>query len=299
MVLTIPIECSVLTAEVTVLGTYPFAGGGFADVYRGTWLSNTGTEAKVAVKVLRLKKEEPLEKLQTRLKREVNAWHGLDDPHVLPFYGLKYGIGFEEFRDTVPGMVSPFCENGTVMSYMERQVQNGTDPKGLRSTMIAGIAQGLWYLHSNNVVHGDLKPNNVLIGDNGQPLLTDFGLSRILDVRGFTLSLQTGSTAYIAPEILWSGQDSVINQVDTRSDIYSLAITIWEIYAQKPLFGNHISPWTIFMKVAMNHYRPPRVADIEDECWDLLERCWAHEADERPAIDNVVPFFVAVNEGEA
>ncbi|KZT26823.1 kinase-like protein [Neolentinus lepideus HHB14362 ss-1] len=229
-----------------------------------------------------------------------NVWYGLDNPHVLPFYGFKFGIGFEEFRNTIPGMVSPFCENGTVMSYMESQVRNGTDPTGLRSTMIAGIAQGLRYLHNNNVVHGDLKPANVLIGDNGQPLLADFGLSRILGVRGFTLSLQAGSTAYTAPEILWSGQGSVINQVDTRSDIYSLAMTIWEIYARKPPFERTL-PMTIVWKVAMDpeHHRPPRVGDIEEECWDLLERCWAHEADERPIIDNVVPFFVAVNEGEA
>ncbi|TFK54310.1 hypothetical protein OE88DRAFT_1184463 [Heliocybe sulcata] len=183
-----PVSCTssstkgLLLAHVSELGRFPFAGGGFSDVYEAK-LSNNGTLNKVVVKIFRPLKvgypgvpEEP-EKLRRRLLREVAVWHRVNHPNVLPFLGLKYGVGRPEYCQTIPGLVSPYCENQTVTAYMDIRIQEGADPAGLRSVMVCiygwsystttvmkasqvtGITQGLHYLHDvADVVHGDLKP---------------------------------------------------------------------------------------------------------------------------------------------
>ncbi|KZT26822.1 kinase-like protein [Neolentinus lepideus HHB14362 ss-1] len=233
-----------------------------------------GDTVDIVIKVLRFDSESnDLDAMTRRLLREVNAWHRLHSAYVLPFYGLCYGIGFMDVRDVLPGLVSPFCKKGTVMAYMDN-MKNADNLPALKLAMATGIAKGLQYLHSTdiNIIHGDLKPANVLISEDGRPLLADFGRSKILDVKGFTHSLQANSTAYTAPEILWSGVDDVVNEVDRRSDMYSLGMTMWAIYAGKPPFeGKH--PFQIALSVSKYKKGPHMPDHFERGVRDLIQGC--------------------------
>ncbi|XP_066336921.1 cysteine-rich receptor-like protein kinase 29 [Miscanthus floridulus] len=94
--------------------------------------------------------------------------------------------------------------------------------------IIKGICQGLLYLHKGSdrpIVHLNLQPANILLGDNMVPKLADFGLSRIIDEEQARINKinVVGTKGYMAPEYLYRGE------ISTRSDIYSLGVLIIEI----------------------------------------------------------------------
>lgn len=100
--------------------------------------------------------------------REVNIWHRLDHLRVVPLRG--YSIDF----DGTPCLVSPWFENGDVLTYLKKH------PFADRRRLVRQVAEGLIYLHSQDVVHGDLKGGNVLVDSSGDAALCDFGLAKLM-----------------------------------------------------------------------------------------------------------------------
>jgi len=124
----------------------------------------------VALKVLRTNIGQGVaEKVLKRLKLEVLAWHRLSHPNIASLHGVM------ELPYTV-AMVSPWCENGTLIHYLREH------PTVNRLKLLHQIASAIAHLHSRSptVIHGDLKGGNVLIDENGNAILTDFGLARIV-----------------------------------------------------------------------------------------------------------------------
>lgn len=100
--------------------------------------------------------------------REVNIWHRLDHLRVVPLRGYSLD------SDGTPCLVSPWFENGDVLTYLKKH------PFADRRRLVRQVAEGLIYLHSQDVVHGDLKGGNVLVDTSGDAALCDFGLARLL-----------------------------------------------------------------------------------------------------------------------
>ncbi|KIO33519.1 hypothetical protein M407DRAFT_65560, partial [Tulasnella calospora MUT 4182] len=129
----------------------------------------------------------------------------LDHPNIVPLLGwiLTPSLSF----------VSPWYEQGNLYG------QLGGLSRIKRIRLLLGIAKGLGYLHSRSppVVHGDLKPDNILLSDQGEPLLTDFGLSKIIgEEEMYTYSHRMGgSVPWMAPECVTGTGGSC------QSDIYS------------------------------------------------------------------------------
>ncbi|KZT26802.1 kinase-like protein [Neolentinus lepideus HHB14362 ss-1] len=223
--------------------------------------------------------------------RELNVlfnlqYQTLRHDNLLCFHGICHDVG--PANQLAPALVSPYCQNGTVGQYLEAlKKNNGRDLHNIKINIIAGIVRGLQHLHNHKVVHGDLKPNNVLISDKGESLLTDFGRSLILESEGFTHTLAVASTRYTAPEILVPISDDHIPKADFRSDIYSFAVTIWEIYTGQKPFANISHPTRVSVVVAQQKRRPDR-AGVPDAWWNLLQRCWDQDPRLRPTVEVVV-----------
>ena len=141
------------------------------------------------------------------------------------------------------------------------------------------VARALSFAHERGLVHRDVKPQNVLLNDDGQAKVTDFGIARSLDVHGVTQTgTVLGTSDYIAPEQA-RGQ-----KVDPKTDIYSLGAVLYELLTgEVPYSGDN------FVAVAMRHVNepPPSVLDRRPDCplrLDLaIQRAMAKDPEERYA----------------
>ena len=120
------------------------------------------------------------------------------------------------------------------------------------------VARALSFAHARGLVHRDVKPQNVLLNDDGQAKVTDFGIARSLDVHGVTQTgTVLGTSDYIAPEQA-RGQ-----KVDPKTDIYSLGVVLYELLTgEVPFSGDN------FVAVAMRHVSepPPSVLEHRPDC---------------------------------
>ncbi|KAJ7718322.1 kinase-like domain-containing protein [Mycena metata] len=139
-------------------------GGNFGDIYTA---SHRGQA--VAVKRLRFFQEDE-DEVRKKFCREALIWKNLEHDNILPFLGVD--------SETFPGflcMVSLWMDKGSLAS------KSGAPSEGAIPTLIYEIAVGIQYLHSQNIVHGDIRGTNILVDDQGHARLADFGLAVFAD----------------------------------------------------------------------------------------------------------------------
>jgi serine/threonine protein kinase len=199
------------------LGRYhviePLGQGGMASVYKAF---DTSLERNVAIKIIRTDKKEGTEQNEflKRFQREARALAQLDHPYILKV--LDYGE-----QEGMPYLVMPFVQGGTLKEKMGRPM-----PYREAAALLAPIAQALDYAHQRKIIHRDVKPANILISESKTPLLSDFGIAKILESGESTQLTATGvgigTPDYMAPE-QWMGK------VDARTDIYSLGVVFFQM----------------------------------------------------------------------
>ncbi|KAJ3570670.1 hypothetical protein NP233_g4258 [Leucocoprinus birnbaumii] len=257
---------------------YPSHDGGFSDVYIGYAFGIPNW--KVAIKVLRTTKEfehENAETIRRRLNREAIVWSKLKHRNILRFLGLANVIA--RYKNCT-AMISPYCVAGTVRDYTHRV--NLTEEA--RLSLVLGIVHGMGYLHGMGIIHGSMTPLNVLIGNEGEPLISDFGQSFFLGVRGFT-TRPAGVVRYQAPELL---ADEV--PPNTSTDLYSLAATAFEVWTRVRPFDEIHNDVGIIMRVLVGKAQPrlpnPTPA-MTDQLWPVLSPCFDHIPEKRPSIRDI------------
>ncbi|KAJ7614190.1 kinase-like domain-containing protein [Roridomyces roridus] len=272
-----------LKGRVRQVDQYPFAGGANSNVYRGKLTRSNGRKIRVAIKMLRVSDDGSgqMEEISRRLKRQVDLWAGLKHQNVLPFFGVCDDIA------PWPVLVSPFYKLGHIGTYVRM------NPAANREELACGVASGLQYLHGREIVHGDLKVQNVLVDKRGSPCICDFGISKIIGHRGFT-TCSVGTAPYMAPElflVLDAPPASMQSSPSTTksSDVYSFGLLVLEILTCQPPKGRPSRP--IVTAEVLADLRPKR-ADydeelVKEESWVVLDRCWNSNPDQRPEIVEV------------
>ncbi|WVQ95465.1 hypothetical protein IAU59_002562 [Kwoniella sp. CBS 9459] len=240
--------------------------GHFAKVYKGRWHDQV-----VAIKEL-----DPVTDKQLFLA-EVGIWSGLDNEYVLPFYGAASAIGPAPWF-----LVSPWKPNGRITDYLLSETGRGVN----KIALIHQISQGMEYLHSRDVIHGDLKGQNVLIDDDGHALLCDFGLSQIkIDITSKSCvptgedNGAGGTLRFQPPERLRSGP------LTKECDVYSFAMTVFQLYSGEIPFA--ILDANGVRNSILEGVRPPKLDNMPVPLWDLLNRCWNEDPKQRPKFDEI------------
>ncbi|KAF8183770.1 kinase-like domain-containing protein, partial [Mycena galopus ATCC 62051] len=206
--------------------------------------------------------------------REALLWKDLHHPHILPFLGID--------RDSFPPslcMVSPWMEHGTVMNYLKTHGHATVDKLAIK---LFEIAQGLEYLHSRNIVHGDLRGTNILIKEDWSACLTDFGFSIFSDATATTNTTRAGSLYWMAPELLDPERFGLKFARTPATDVYAFGCVCVELYTGRPPFSNLPEPAAL-LKV-LNGERPERPTGppaMSDALWQHVTKFWA-ESHTRP-----------------
>ena len=140
--------------------------------------------------------------------------------------------------------------------------------------IVAEVAEALEHAHENGVIHRDIKPANLMIAPNGHLSITDFGLSRMLEQPGMTMSGEfVGSPLYMSPEQIAVGRVDL----DHRTDIYSLGATLYELLTLQPPYPGERRDQVISQILTKDPIRPRGIdrripTDLETICLKSMEK---------------------------
>ena len=200
------------------------AQGGTADIYTAVDLM---TSKEVAIKIPnKMMIGDPAQ--FERFRRELEVMKTLDHPSI------QKGLDSGQFNRT-PYLVTEWVNGKSMRDVVSEETPM---PPTKAVPLIRKIAEGMAYCHANGVIHRDMKPENVLIREDGQPIILDFGLALTKDAKRVTyanLSTTAGTPDYMSPEQC-EGQRG-----DVRSDIYALGVMLYELLAGKTPFAGDTS----------------------------------------------------------
>jgi tRNA A-37 threonylcarbamoyl transferase component Bud32 len=200
-----------------------------------------------------------------RFRREAQAVASLDHPNILPIYEVS------ESEDGLPFFSMKFAEKGS----LQENTASLRDEPPKCVQLMAKVAQAVDYAHSRGVLHRDIKPGNILLNDRGEPLVSDFGLAKLLDENNdLTRSLTTfGTAGFIAPE--QAGHAAV--DFTPAADVYSLGAVLFNLLAGRlPFLGSN--PVAVIRQAAetpapkLRSVAPSLDRDLETICARCLER---------------------------
>jgi eukaryotic-like serine/threonine-protein kinase len=195
--------------------------GAMASVYLAMDLKH---ERLVAIKALRLPLQDPA--ASERFLREIKFLAQLQHPHILPLFDSGDALGMLYY-------VTAYVDGKTLRQLL-KDAPDHRLPIADVTRIAREIADGLDYAHARNVLHRDVKPENILFLDE-HALIADFGIARAIQLAGEAALTDTGvaigTPAYMSPEQLAADR-----QLDERSDVYGLGCVVYEMLAGVPPF---------------------------------------------------------------
>ncbi|ABM06315.1 Stk1 family PASTA domain-containing Ser/Thr kinase [Paenarthrobacter aurescens] len=250
----------------TVDGRYTvrsrLASGGMSTVYLAT---DQRLERDVALKVLHPHLANDPTFLE-RLSREAKAAASLSHPHIV-------GVLDQGEDGTIAYLVMEYVKGHTLRDTLNEQ---GALQPRLALALIDPVIEGLAAAHRSGLIHRDVKPENVLIADDGRIKVGDFGLARAISANTSTGAL-IGTVAYLAPELVL-GQPA-----DARSDIYSAGIMLYEMLTGKQPYAGDSPIQVAYQHVNAAVGRPSDAAPgLAEDLDELVQWCTAVDAENRP-----------------
>ncbi|KAF7974609.1 hypothetical protein HWV62_11574 [Athelia sp. TMB] len=307
-----------ISGKVTRVDDFIFDNGGCANIWRGS-ISEGGIAQLVVVKVSRCRHVNEWQERNQDLLKEAAIWNELHHPNILPFYGICFGFDVP----STPGLVSPYYKNLHVIEYLR------TQPDADKIALICQAAAGLSYMHSRNIIHGDVKSVshgspilkrvsnddglklNILVNDEQVACICDFGFSRLFEDDFEELDLDSAERRQVEGSYRWmDGGVDETTEGDSHAaelgfpiasfkakDTWAFSMTILEIMSGKLPFywiKSTIAAWTqvmIGVRPTRNYY--PEIED--DRIWLKLSECWA-EREHRPPMESLRVFFEEMRE---
>lgn len=242
--------------------------GGMAIVYKAY---DTRLESEVAVKVIRIERLAPeiLQRAMKRFEREAKSLAQLTHPNLVKV--LDYG----EYEGQ-PYLVMPYLMGGTLKQKLKGQPM----PWQEAARLLIPIARALDYAHKRGLIHRDVKPSNILITESGEPMLTDFGVAKIID-EGATVDLTGTSAAVGTPEYM-APEQATSKNLDHRADIYALGIVFYEMVTGRRPFQADTPLAVLFKQATEALPRPTQfIPTLPAEVEKILVKALAKKPEDR------------------
>jgi serine/threonine-protein kinase len=232
--------------------------GGMATVFLA---HDIALDRKVAIKVMAPHLLEG-EGMAERFKLEARTAAQLSHPHIIPIYAVR------ETESTL-FFVMKFVEGKTLDEIIKR---TGPMPIPMIKDILAKVGASLGYAHRRNVIHRDVKPGNIMIDEEGTPIMTDFGIAKVTERKGLTVTGTTiGTPAYMSPE------QCEAKPVTGASDQYSLGVVAWEMLTGKTPFAGDSAVTTMYKHVheplpVLADFRPDAPAEVVETVTRMLAK---------------------------
>ncbi len=239
--------------------------GGMGDVYL---VRDTVINRKAALKTIRgdtgLEAQQVIE-MRQRFYREAQTAGKLAHPNIVTVFDVGEDLGMSY-------IVMEFVEGNTLTQLMKKQ---RLSPQQIKHVIFnAGL--GLDYAHQNGVFHRDVKPDNIMVSKTGLVKVMDFGIARVVESNLTKTGSIMGTPAYMSPEQVHG------EKIDSRSDIFSLGVILYELLTgKKPFTGETMS--ALMMAIMKGDPAPPSTIDTKIHAsWDeILRKALAKKPEER------------------
>ncbi|KAK6249479.1 hypothetical protein SCA6_003484 [Theobroma cacao] len=246
-----------------------FASGRHSRIYRGIY-----KQRDVAIKLISQPEEDAnlANFLEKQFISEVALLFHLRHPNIITFVAACK-------KPPVFCIITEYLAGGSLRKYLHQQEPYSV-PLNLVLKLALDIARGMQYLHSEGILHRDLKSENLLLGEDMCVKVADFGISCLESQCGSAKGF-TGTYRWMAPEMIKEKHHT------KKVDVYSFGIVLWELLTALTPFDN-MTPEQAAFAVCQKNARPPLPSTCPLAFSHLINRCWSSNPQKRPHFDEIV-----------
>jgi len=226
-----------------------------------------------------------IEEIQKDIQNILNLKH----QNILNFIGVCLN------KENSVIIVMPYYKKGSLFDFLHNNNNENKIKLTLKQkiNISIGIIKGIEYLHKNNIVHYHLTSKNILIDDNLNPLIADYGFNNLKKIFNI-FNKYHNLNSYSSPEMLKETNGklcgSLNNNFNEKNDIYSFGLILWELF-------NETIPFNVKLKDVKNYVlneklRPEIKDNIDKEIANLIRECWDTEPGNRPECENILELFI-------
>ena len=200
--------------------------------------------------------------------QEYELMHLLSHPNIVKTFGI-----FLSDETHPPSILLEFCPTN-----LDQKIKNEKLSKVDIVLIIYQIVEGMKYVHSQKVIHRDLKPTNILFGKDGFVKISDFGIYKLMSTENQSMTGGVGTQRFMAPEIL--NQE----EYNEKVDVYSFGVVLFFI-----LSGGEMPKITI-IQVGTGK-KAPIPSNINSIAKELINKCWNFDFNDRPSFNDILIYL--------
>ncbi|XP_057459424.1 serine/threonine/tyrosine-protein kinase HT1-like [Actinidia eriantha] len=246
-----------------------FASGRHSRIYRGVYM-----QRDVAIKLISQPEEDRdlADLVEKQFTSEVASLFRLHHPNIITFVAACK-------KTPVFCIITEYLAGGSLRKYLHQQEPYSL-PLNIVLKLALDIAHGMQYLHSQGILHRDLKSENLLLGEDMHVKIADFGISCLESQCGSAKGF-TGTYRWMAPEMIKEKHHT------KKVDVYSFGIVLWELLTALTPFDN-MTPEQAAFAVCHKNARPPLPSSCPVAFGHLINRCWSSNPNKRPHFKEIV-----------